>query len=107
MPKLTVDGVGTFDVPPGKRLVNALIDEAKIDQLHACGGIARCTTCRVEFVSGEPTTTTQAEHDVLTQRVLISVARFQSVWIAPCRHTRPAAGSAAGGRKVVSRWSIR
>ncbi len=72
MPKLTVDGVGTFDVPPGKRLVNALIDEAKIDQLHACGGIARCTTCRVEFISGEPTTTTQAEHDVLTERGLIN-----------------------------------
>ena len=55
MPKLTVEGVGTFDVPEGKRLVLALEDEAKIDQLpHACGGNARCTTCRVEFVSGEP-----------------------------------------------------
>ncbi len=32
MPKLTVEGVGTFDVPAGKRLVLALIDEAKIDQ---------------------------------------------------------------------------
>src|SRR3712207_137938 len=35
MPKLTVEGVGTFDVPPGKRLVNALEDEARVDQLHA------------------------------------------------------------------------
>ena len=50
MPTLTVDGVGTFNVPEGKRLVLALEDEAKIDQLHACGGNARCTTCRVEFV---------------------------------------------------------
>src|SRR5207245_11610421 len=50
MPKLTVEGVGTFDVPQGKRLVLALEDEAKVDQLHACGGNARCTTCRVEFV---------------------------------------------------------
>jgi hypothetical protein len=39
MPKLTVDGVGEFEVPPGKRLVNALEDEAKIDQLHSCVAI--------------------------------------------------------------------
>jgi ferredoxin len=58
MPKLTVDGVGTFEVPQGKRLVLALVDEAGIDQLHACGGNARCTTCRVEFVAGEPATMT-------------------------------------------------
>ena len=30
MPKLTVEGVGTFDVPQGKRLVLALEDEAKV-----------------------------------------------------------------------------
>jgi ferredoxin len=61
MPKLTVEGVGTFDVPDGKRLVLALEDEAHVDQMHACGGNARCTTCRVEFVAGEPDTMTQAE----------------------------------------------
>ena len=54
VPKLTVDGVGEFEVPDQKRLVLALTDEAKVDQLHACGGNARCTTCKVEFVSGEP-----------------------------------------------------
>ena len=54
MPKLTVEGEGAYDVPLGKRLVLALEDEANIDQLHACGGNARCTTCRVEFVAGEP-----------------------------------------------------
>ena len=51
MPKLTVEGVGEFEVPQGKRMVLALEDEAKIDQLHACGGNARCTTCRVEFIA--------------------------------------------------------
>ena len=65
MPKLTVTGAGTFEVPAGKRLVNALVDECGIDQLHSCGGVARCTTCRVEFVSGEPATMTKAEQDVL------------------------------------------
>ena len=48
MPKLTVADVGEFDVPTSKRLVLALEDEAKVDQLHACGGNARCTTCRVD-----------------------------------------------------------
>jgi len=70
MPKLTVEGAGTFDVPQGKRMVLALEDEAKIDQLHACGGNARCTTCRVEFVDGEPDKMTQAEKDVLAARGL-------------------------------------
>jgi ferredoxin len=71
MPKLTVEGVGTFEVPEGKRLVNALIDEAGIDQLHVCGGFARCTTCQVTFVSGEPDQMTSAEKTLLTRKQLI------------------------------------
>jgi ferredoxin len=71
MPKLSVEGVGSFEVPADKRLVNAMIDDAKIDQLHACGGFARCTTCRVQFVSGEPAKMTQAEKEVLTARGLM------------------------------------
>lgn len=70
MPKLEVDGIGSFEVPAGKRLVNALTDEARVDQLHACGGNARCTTCRVEFIAGEPSAMTQAEKDLLAQRGL-------------------------------------
>jgi ferredoxin len=73
MPRLTVEGVGEFDVPQGKRLVLALEDEAKVDQLHACGGNARCTTCRVEFVSGEPEQMTMAEKTVLAARGLSGV----------------------------------
>ena len=65
MPKLTVEGFGSFEVPAGKRLVNALVDEAGVDQLHACGGHARCTTCRVQFVSGEPDKMTEAEKEIL------------------------------------------
>ena len=73
MPKLTVEGVGEFDVPQGKRLVLALEDEAKVDHLHACGGNARCTTFRVEFVTGEPDQMTQAEKSVLAARGLTGV----------------------------------
>lgn len=73
MPTLTVDGVGAFEVPAGKRLVLALTDEAKIDQLYACGGNARCTTCRVEFVSGEPAQITEAEKNLLAAKGLAGV----------------------------------
>jgi ferredoxin len=72
MPRLTVEGSGTFDVAAGKRLVLA-IEEAGIDILHACGGNARCTTCRVEFVSGEPTKMTQAEKQKLAEKGLVGV----------------------------------
>ena len=68
MPKLTVQGFGEFDVPVGKRLVNALVEDAATDQLHACGGFARCTTCRVKFVDGEPDKMTEAEKETLRVR---------------------------------------
>ena len=73
MPKLRVEGKGEFEVPQEKRLVLALEDEAGVDQLHACGGNARCTTCRVEFLEGEPPRMTQAEKDVLAARGLSGV----------------------------------
>jgi len=73
MPKLTVEGVGTFEVEAGKRLVLALEQDAHVDQLHACGGRARCTTCRVEFVSGEPETMRDAERAVMAAKGLTGV----------------------------------
>ena len=73
MSKLTVEGYGTVEVPADKRLVLALIDEAGVDQLHACGGNCRCTTCRVEFVAGEPDQMTEAEKEKLAERGLSGV----------------------------------
>ncbi|MBL8138187.1 MAG: (2Fe-2S)-binding protein [Acidobacteria bacterium] len=73
MPKLTVEGYGTFDVAAGKRLVNAIEQDAKVDILHACGGNARCTTCRVEFIDGEPARMTVAEQERLKARGLSGV----------------------------------
>lgn len=83
MPKLTVEGQGEFDVPRGKRLVLALTDEAGVDQLHACGGNARCTTCRVEFIAGEPERMTVAEKNVLTARGVSGVRLSCQI---PCDH---------------------
>ena len=65
MPQLTVEGFGTFQIEDGKRLVLAVEQDAKVDILHACGGNARCTTCRVEFIEGEPERMTAAEKAVL------------------------------------------
>jgi ferredoxin len=64
MPELTIDGVGTFDIDEGERLVNA-ITRAGVDIGHRCGGQARCTTCRVRFEQGEPDVMTAAEREKL------------------------------------------
>jgi ferredoxin len=64
---------GAFEVPHGKRLVLALADEAGLDQLHACGGNACCTTCRVEFMSGELELMAVAEQSVLAARGLSGI----------------------------------
>ncbi len=68
MPKLTVEGYAAVDVAEGTRLVLAIEQTAGVDIMHACGGNARCTTCRVEFVEGEPDRMTVAEQQVLAAR---------------------------------------
>lgn len=73
MPKLTVEGYGTVEVPEGKRLVLAIEQDAHVDIMHACGGFARCTTCRVEFIEGAPTAMTAAEKERLAARGLTGV----------------------------------
>jgi ferredoxin len=70
MPKLTVEGFPTVDVEEGTRLVLAIEQNAGVDILHACGGNARCTTCRVEFLSGEPARMTKAEKAKIDERGL-------------------------------------
>jgi len=48
----------------GRRLVLA-IEDAGVDILHRCGGNARCATCRVEVIDGEPGDVTPAEETKL------------------------------------------
>jgi ferredoxin len=86
MPKLTVEDVGTFDVPEGKRMVLALEDEAGVDQMHACGGNARCTTCRVQLISGEPEKMTEAEKAVLIARGLKDTPHLRLSCQIECDH---------------------
>lgn len=63
MPKIvaeTANGPIETEAPAGKKLVLAL-EDAGVDILHRCGGNARCTTCRVEILSGEPGEMGEAE----------------------------------------------
>ena len=70
MPKLTVEGYDAFDIQADKRLVLAIEQDVGVDVMHACGGNARCTTCRVEFIEGEPSKMTTAEKERLAARGL-------------------------------------
>lgn len=74
MPILSINGK-SYKVEFNKRLVLA-IEEAGIKIGHRCGGNARCTTCRVEFISGEPETMTPAEYERLKVRGLYGKARL-------------------------------
>ncbi len=75
MPKLKITGGGEFEITPGTRLVNALEDHGG-EPLHRCGGYARCTTCRVEFLAGEPVEMTEAEKSKLDSQDSIGVFRL-------------------------------
>ncbi len=68
MPTITVPDVQTFEVPDDKKLVLA-IEDAGIDILHRCGGNAKCTTCRVEIISGDPGAMNDAERERLAREV--------------------------------------
>ena len=76
MPELEVEDAGTVDVPEDKRLVLAIKEDAGVDIMHSCEGYARCSTCRVEFLEGEPEDMTQAEHMMLEMRDLVGEARL-------------------------------
>lgn len=75
MSRITVVNGPTFEAEADKRLVLALEDNG-VDILHRCGGNARCTTCRVEFVEGEPEVMTVAERDRLQANMLTGKVRL-------------------------------
>jgi ferredoxin len=84
VPKLEIEDTGTFDVEEGKRLVLAIEEDAGVDILHRCGAYAKCTTCRVEFLEGEPARMTAAEGEVLESRNLLGQVRLSCQ--AVCDH---------------------
>ncbi|HLA09292.1 MAG TPA: 2Fe-2S iron-sulfur cluster-binding protein [Pyrinomonadaceae bacterium] len=71
MPQITAEtanGTVNVDAPAGKKLVLALEDSG-IDILHRCGGNARCTTCRVEILQGDPGPMGEVERNRLAVEV--------------------------------------
>ena len=84
MPRVEVEGVGAFDVPENKRLVLAIEEDAGVDILHRCGSYAKCTTCRIEYLEGEPEKMTRAELEVLESRNLLGQVRLSCQ--AVCDH---------------------
>lgn len=70
MPTITAETAGgtvSFSAEEGRKLVLA-IEDSGIDILHRCGGNARCTTCRVEVLSGDPGEIREAERDILATK---------------------------------------
>lgn len=60
MATIRMEGIGQTTAVDGQRLVLAIMD-AGVDILHRCGGFARCTTCRVQILDGDPGPMTEAE----------------------------------------------
>ncbi|QYO66796.1 2Fe-2S iron-sulfur cluster-binding protein [Leptolyngbya sp. 7M] len=60
-------GSTTFECEDGRKLVLCLEDNG-VDILHRCGGNARCTTCRVEVISGEAGEMGEAERNILATK---------------------------------------
>ena len=72
---LKVEGYGQIQALSGERL-NVALERGGVDILHRCGGVAKCTTCRVVFSAGEPDAMTLAEHDKLLEKGLLGEARL-------------------------------
>ena len=60
MATIRMEGIGQTSALDGQRLVLAIMG-AGVDILHRCGGNARCTTCRVQILEGDPGPMTDAE----------------------------------------------
>jgi ferredoxin len=63
----TANGKVSIESDKGRKLVLA-IEDSGIDILHRCGGNARCTTCRVEILSGDPGPIEDAERAILATK---------------------------------------
>src|SRR3954453_7025683 len=60
MPTVEAVGIKTFEARTGRRLVLEL-EEHGVDILHRCGGLSKCTTCRVEVLEGDAGEMTERE----------------------------------------------
>lgn len=75
MPIVNVVGYGAFDVEEGKKLVLAL-EENGVRILHRCGGLAKCTTCRVEVLAGDFYDITDIEKNAFSDKAIDDFLRL-------------------------------
>jgi len=71
MPKITAETATEtreFVAEEGRKLV-LTIEDAGIDILHRCGGNAKCTTCRVEVLEGDPGEMREPERNRLAAEI--------------------------------------
>ena len=74
MPTIRIDGK-PYEIVKDTRLVLA-IESVGVQIGHRCGGHARCTTCRVKFLAGEPQTMSRAEYERLKSNGLLDEVRL-------------------------------
>jgi ferredoxin len=70
MPRITAEtaaGQTIFDAEAGRKLVLVLEDNG-VDILHRCGGNAKCTTCRVDVLAGDPGEIEEPERLILATK---------------------------------------
>ncbi|AYA38895.1 (2Fe-2S)-binding protein [Hymenobacter oligotrophus] len=65
MPTLTVQNLpgGPINVSSGQTLLRA-VQDAGHDWMHACGAKGRCTTCRIELISGAENLAPPTAHEL-------------------------------------------
>lgn len=68
MPRIEAEGIATFEAKEGRRLVLELEDNG-VDILHRCGGLSRCTTCRVVVLEGDAGEMTEREQTRLAREL--------------------------------------
>jgi ferredoxin len=73
MPTLTVEGYAPVAIDNGTRLVNAIEQGRRRRHSARVRGQCPLTTCRIEFISGEPARMTQAEQAKLAEKGLSGV----------------------------------
>lgn len=108
MAMITLADGTNIDAPNGKRLVLAL-EDGGVDIMHQCGGNARCTTCRVHILEGEPQRMTAAEKTRLEARGLLGEVRlscqillFQDLKLEVINHVSSSGEQDAGPRPAES-----
>ena len=64
MATILIEGEQAIAAESGRKLVLA-IEDAGIDILHRCGGVSKCTTCRVQILDGDAGPMGDAERERL------------------------------------------